>query len=379
MARQNAVEEVVEQLKSIWLHRKGNEAKAAVQDVINAKYKEGERPLITHTDKKEDCWTFTVLLPPGVGFLEFQKLTVLFQDSTGGSVHIEKHGKKITMEVMTEELKTFYPYALFDVSKYAKMDLPIVVGVSAKGLIVRDLTEYPHLLIAGETRYGKSNELHVINNTFLLHRPDTHLIIIDPKSTEFDYLGEMALVIDEMNKVKGLFEELNEVMDKRKKMLKALTPACAKIQKYHERGYKMPYIVLVIDEWADLPEDSMEALWRLLRMGAFVGIHVIAATQRPSSKVFEKFGDLKAMFLGRICYVVVDAINSRMVLDCDDAAFIDAIRGRAIYKCGLEKLVVQSLLLEPDEAMKLYNGRPTIIRREIVKVDKVPQKRLNAR
>ena len=234
------------------------------------------------------------------------------------------------------------------------MCLPFPVGKSAKGQIVRDLVEYPHILIAGETNYGKSNQLHVMANSILLYRPETHLVIIDPKSTEFDYLGEMALVIDEMERVKGLFEELNREMDKRKKVLKSAS--CAKIKKYHEKGHTMPYIVLMIDEWADLPEDAQDSLWRLLRMGRFVGVHVIAATQRPSSKVFEKFGDLKAMFLGRICFVVADVINSRMILDSDEAAHLPAIKGRAIYKCGLEKLEVQTLLLEPDEAIKLYQG-----------------------
>lgn len=376
MAKQNQIEEIRDSLKSIWLHRKGNETRAAVQDVIDVKYKEGARPLIIASDKKDTTWNFTISLPPGVGFLEFQKLSILFQDATGGSVHIEKRGKSVTMEVMTEELGKSYPYSLFDHNEYKKMCLPIPIGMSAKGLIVRDLVDYPHLLTAGETNYGKSNQLHVIANSILLYRPETHLLIIDPKSTEFDYLNGMALVIDEMNKVKHLFEELNKEMDKRKKILKGAN--CAKINKYHEKGYGMPYIVLIIDEWADLPEDAQDSLWRLLRMGRFVGIHVIAATQRPSSKVFEKFGDLKAMFLGRLCFVVADVVNSRMILDSDEAAHLPAVKGRAIYKCGLEKLEVQTLLLDPDEAIKPYSDMPIIMRKELIKLEQSP-KMLKAR
>ena len=377
MKQQNAIEEVRDQLKSLWLHRKGNDAHAAVQDCINALYSKDElKPLIIHKSKKGEVWTFTIYLPPGTGFTDFQKKTNLFSDATGGSVHIEKHGKAITMEVITEELKKKYPYSLFDHTKYSKMELPIPIGISAKGLIVRDLVEYPHLLTAGETNYGKSNQLHVIANSILLYRPDTNLIIIDPKSTEFDYLNEMALVVDEMSQVKGLFESLNKEMDKRKKILKSAS--CAKIKKYHKKGHQMPYIVLIIDEWADLPEDAQDSLWRLLRMGRFVGVHVIAATQRPSSKVFEKFGDLKAMFLGRICFVVADIINSRMILDSDEAAHLPAIKGRAIYKCGLDKLEVQTLLLEPDEAIKLYNNRPMIARSELIKIEQ-PRKMLSPR
>lgn len=376
MAKQNQIEEIRDSLKSIWLHRKGNEVRAAVQDVIDAKYKEGARPLITSANKKEETWTFTVHLPPGTGFLEFQKLSILFQDATGGSVHIGKRGTVVTMEVMPEELKKSYPYSLFDHAKCEKMCLPIPIGMSAKGLIVRDLVDYPHLLVAGETNYGKSNQLHVIANSILLYREEAHLIIVDPKSTEFEYLNQMALVIDEMNRVKALFESLNKEMDKRKKILKSAS--CAKIKKYHEKGFSMPYIVLIIDEWADLPEDAQDSLWRLLRMGRFVGVHVIAATQRPSSKVFEKFGDLKAMFLGRLCFVVADVVNSRMILDSDEAAHLPAIKGRAIYKCGLEKLEVQTLLLEPDEAIKLYNDKPIIIRSELIKIEQ-PQKMLPPR
>jgi len=375
--KQNAIEEVRDQLKSLWLHRKGNDAHAAVQDCIDALYSKDElKPLIIKKSKDGEVWAFNIFLPPGTGFTDFQKKTQLFADSTGGSVHIEKHGKLVTMEVMTEELKNKYPYSLYDHTKYSKMELPLPLGVSAKGLIVRDLVDYPHLLTAGETNYGKSNQLHVIANSILLYRQDTHLIIIDPKSTEFDYLGEMALVVDEMSQVKGLFESLNKEMDKRKKILKSVS--CAKIKKYHEKGHAMPYIVLIIDEWADLPEDAQDSLWRLLRMGRFVGVHVIAATQRPSSKVFEKFGDLKAMFLGRLCFVVADTINSRIILDSDEAAYLPALKGRAIYKCGLEKLEVQTLLLEPDEAIKLYNNRTIITRSELIKIEQ-PRKMLSPR
>jgi len=141
MKQQNAIEEVRDQLKSLWLHRRGNEARAAVQDVIDVKYKEGTRPLIVSSAKKDETWTFIISLPPGTGFMEFQKLSILFQDATGGSVHIEKRGKVIIMEVMTEELKKKYPYSLYDHTKYSKMELPLPLGVSAKGLIVRDLVE----------------------------------------------------------------------------------------------------------------------------------------------------------------------------------------------------------------------------------------------
>ncbi|BAE83953.1 FtsK/SpoIIIE domain-containing protein [Desulfitobacterium hafniense] len=355
MENQNPIEEIREGLKYLWIHRNGNEVHAAVADTIEAKYLK-LKPLIVKKIKLADnAFRFLINLPAGLGYAEFKKLEPLFADATGGSVDISKHGKTITMDVMTEELKASYPYSLFDAGQYGGMYLPFPVGMSAKGLIVRDLTEYPHFFLGGETNYGKSNGLHVIANSILLHRPETFVAIVDPKSTEFSYLDGRALVVDEMNKVGVLLMKLNQVMDERKKILKAAH--CVKIQKYLEKSYEMPFIVLIIDEWADLPDDVQEHLWRLLRMGRFVGIHIVAATQRPSSKTFEKFGDMKAMFYGRMSFVVADELNSRMILDNDRAAHLPAIKGRAIYKCGLECLEVQMLYLDPEEAEKMLNSQ----------------------
>lgn len=371
----NPIEEIRENLKSIWLHRKGNETHAAINDVIDVKYRD-LKPLITKKIKiAENAWRFLITLPPGIGYSDFKKLEPLFVDATVGSVEITKHGKTVIMEVLGEELKTNYPYSLFDWNKYSDMYLPLPIGMSAKGLIVRDLTDYPHFFTGGETNFGKSNTLHVFANSILLSRPDTFMAIIDPKSTEFPYLNGRALVVDDMNLVEVLLKKLNDEMDKRKKLLKAAN--CVKIQKYLKKGYEMGFVVIIVDEWADLPEDVQDPLWRLLRMGRFVGIHVIAATQRPSSKIFEKFGDMKAMFYGRLSFVVADTLNSRMILDCDDAAYLPAIKGRAIYKCGLEKLEVQTLYLDPEDAIKLHEGISYKVVRPI-EIDK-PQKRLPPR
>jgi len=353
--QQNIVEEVRDQLKYLFLHRKGNDAHAAVQDVIDALYGKDEmKPLIKQKTKEGDAWKFLLILPPGTGFAEFKKKTPLFADAAGGSVIIEKRGKIVSMEVMAGELKKQYPFSLYDHTKYKDMYLPLPLGMSAKGLIVRDLIDYPHFFTGGETNFGKSNELHVFANSILLYRPDTFMIIVDPKSTEFAYLDGRALVVDEMGDVGQLLDKLNVELDKRKKVLKSA--GCVKIQKYLEKGYDMGFIVLIIDEWADLPGDVQDGLWRLLRMGRFVGIHIIAATQRPSSKIFEKFGDMKAMFYGRLSFVVADVINSRMIIDSDEAAYLPAIKGRAIYKCGLEMMEMQTLFLDPDEAITLYKG-----------------------
>lgn len=350
---------LADRLRYLWIRRKGP-IYAAVSDVIDDQYSKEPRPLIVKEIKiGEKAFKYLIHLPPGKGYDEFKKKERLFADATGGAVHIEKHGTTITIEVLTEELLKSYSFDLFDPHKYQDMYLPFPIGVSAKGLIVRDLAEYPHFFAGGETNYGKSNFLHVVANSILLYRPETFLMIVDPKSTEFAYLEDHALVIDEMTNIREAFKKLNEIMDQRKKILKKA--GCVKVQKYLQHGGEMPFIVVIIDEVAELQDKAaIDYLWRLLRMGRFTGIHIIAATQRPSSKVFENFGDIKAMFLGRLAFICADDINSRMILDNDLAAHLDAIKGRAIYKCGLETLELQTLVLDPEDAarrLKEISGR----------------------
>lgn len=348
---------MAERLRYIYIRRKGP-VYAAISDVIDDQYPKEPRPLIVKQiplNKEKTAYRFLIHLPPGKGFDEFKKKERLFADATGGTILIEMRGTTVIMEVLTEKLKTEYPFSLFDFSKYGDMYLPIPIGMSAKGLLVRDLAEYPHFFPGGETNFGKSNFLHTLAASILLSRPDSYLIIVDPKSTEFAYLENYALVVDEMEKVRTLFQQLNDEMDKRKKILKKAK--CVKVQKYLKKGGEMPFIVVIIDELAELQDkEAIDLLWRLLRMGRFTGIHIVAATQRPSSKVFDNFGDIKAMFLGRLAFICADSINSHIILDNDRAAHLEAIKGRAIYKCGLEMLEVQTLFLDPEVAEKLLEN-----------------------
>ena len=126
----------------MWVHRKGwkvmgkevirdNTIHAMVHDTINALWKEGRRPMIQKVIRSKDKlkYTFLINLPPGNTYSEFKSKEEHFQDATGGAVHIEKRGKRITMEVLTMELKTNYPYE-FNPDNYPDMYLPIPIGLS---------------------------------------------------------------------------------------------------------------------------------------------------------------------------------------------------------------------------------------------------------
>jgi len=321
----NDLGEAIKTIIHIWQHRKGNEIPAAVADTIKVLWPNEPIPKVTNKYKKDYGYLFVILLPPGLSYRQFKEREQYFADSTHGAVLIEKQGKFVNLKVMTDELKNRYPY-VWDWSKYDKMDLPVPFGYSAAGFIVKDLSDAPNLIVAGHPGAGKSNFLHVLAVSLLLSR-DIFLIIIDLKKLEFSYMQDRALLIDDLNNARSLLKAINKELDKRLDILKQ-----AGVVKIQDFKGDMKFIVLVIDELAEMQDkECQELLNRILRLGRAPGICVVCATQRPSSTLFQKFGDSKAMFAATICFHVRDATNSRMLLDNDAAALIPNIPGRAIF------------------------------------------------
>lgn len=347
-AEENALKDALGLIKSTWLHRKGNEIPAAVIDTIEALYGTKElKPIIVKKTKQENGWFFVLHLPPGASYHDFKKRENFFQDSAGGAVHISKRGKAVYMEVMTNELGTIYPFKDWDPKKYEDMYLPLPVGVSPRGEITVDLIELPHVFICGETNYGKSNMIHVFILSLLLNR-DAYIIVLDFKMAEFAYLEDHVLLIDDIPRARVALMLLNKILDRRLKQMKQTR--VRKVQSYLKKGLGMQLITLVVDELAEMQDPECQAgIERLARLGRSAGINIIAATQRPSSTLYNKFGDIKAMFPCRICFLVADQVNSNMILDSDRAALLPAIKGRAIYKWGIDMLEVQAYFVDPDE------------------------------
>ena len=236
--------------------------------------------------------------------------------------------------------------------EYKKLSLPVPIGVSHSGPNVFDLTESPHLLIAGVPGFGKSNFLHVLIHSLL---PVAQVAIVDLKRLEFAYLQGHAALARTEEEALALVQALNREMERRIGILEAA--GVVKIQDY--KGSDMPYIVAVIDELAEIRDENIMALIdRITRVARAVGISVVAATQRPSTKVLP--GDTRAMFQARICFQVADELNSRMVLgeSCPLAAALPGIKGRAIWKFGIEEKEVQTMFLPLKQAKALLNKNP---------------------
>lgn len=348
----NALEELRDDLRYLLIHRKGHEAYAAVSDTIDALYdRKNLKPLIIKKIKiTEQAWKFLINLPPGLGYSEFKKRESLFADALGGTVQIEKRGKVVTMQVSTAEIKSSYPYS-FDPNSHEGY-LPVHFGYSAIGEIVRDLSAMPNLIVAGHPGAGKSNFLHGLILGLLINRRTlAKVAIFDFKRLEYTYLREHTLLITEMELARQAFQAINRELTKRLDTLEQA--GTVKIQDYLDQGREMPFLVLVIDELAEMQDEECQiALNRILRLGRAAGICVVCATQRPSSTMFKAFGDSKAMFAGTMCFHVRDAVNSQMVLDNDRASLIPAIPGRGVYQWD-DELEVQTMFLPTKQARKL--------------------------
>ncbi|MCS6845832.1 MAG: DNA translocase FtsK 4TM domain-containing protein, partial [Caldilineales bacterium] len=224
-----------------------------------------------------------------------------------------------------------------DAFRQLKSPLRIALGQDTAGQpVVADLARMPHLLIAGATGSGKSVCVNAIIATLLLtHTPDTlRFLMVDPKMVELTLYNGIphlyAPVVVELDRVVPLLSWATGEMDRRYKLF--AQAGARNLEAYNEKLAKkgepiLPYIVVVIDELADLmmaaPDDVERYVCRLAQMSRATGIHLIIATQRPSVDVVT--GLIKANFPARIAFAVTSQVDSRVILDAPGA---EALLGR---------------------------------------------------
>ncbi|MBI5872888.1 MAG: DNA translocase FtsK [Candidatus Omnitrophica bacterium] len=216
--------------------------------------------------------------------------------------------------------------------KNATSKLTLALGKDTAGKpIVADLGEMPHLLIAGTTGSGKTVCVNGIILSMLFNAApnDVKFLMVDPKMVELaPYNGLPHLlcpVVTDSKKVATALAWVTNEMDERYQLL--AKEGCRNIEAYNQKKQKLPYIIVVIDELADLmmmARDQIEsAIARLAQLSRAVGIHLVLATQRPSVDVIT--GVIKANFPARISFKVASKVDSRTVLDMNGA---DKLLGR---------------------------------------------------
>lgn len=255
------------------------------------------------------------------------------------------------------------------------MELPVALGKTiTNDVYMVDLAKIPHLLVAGATGQGKSVGLNAIITSLLYkkHPNDLKIVLVDPKKVEFSIYSPIAKpfmaaveenedepIITDVQKVVKTLKGLCVLMDNRYDMLKAA--GARNIKEYNkkflnhqlspEEGHEfMPYIVVIIDEFGDLiltaGKEIEMPITRIAQLARAVGIHMIIATQRPTTSIIT--GNIKANFPGRIAFRVGAMMDSRIILDRPGAQQLVG-RGDMLYLNGGEPTRVQCAFVDTPE------------------------------
>ncbi|KAA6435579.1 DNA translocase FtsK 4TM domain-containing protein [Rufibacter glacialis] len=288
-----------------------------------------------------------------------------------GTIGIEVPNKKKEMVSIKSILST---------EKFMKseMELPIAFGKTITNeVFITDLAKMPHLLMAGATGQGKSVGLNAILTSLLYKRHPSQLkfVLVDPKKVELSLFNKIErhflaklpdtdeAIITDTKKVVHTLNSLCMEMDQRYDLLK--DAGCRNLKEYNlkfverrlnpKKGHKfMPYIVLVIDELADLMmtagKEVETPIARLAQLARAIGIHLVVATQRPSVNVIT--GIIKANFPARISFKVTSKIDSRTILDTGGADQLIG-QGDMLFSLGSDLIRVQCAFVDTPEVDRI--------------------------
>ncbi len=271
--------------------------------------------------------------------------------------------------------------------KNSKAELPIALGKTIIGdIYITDLATMPHLLVAGATGSGKSVGINmlIVSLLYAKHPSDVKFVIVDPKKIELSFYGKLnkhflaispdldeeiiTMPSNALLALKAVEFEMEKRYDKLAKAgvrnlidynKKVANPKTRPTDTEKLKHYKLPYIVVVIDELADLMMTSgkevEEPIARIAQLARAVGIHLVVATQRPSVNVIT--GVIKANFPARIAYQVATKIDSRTILDMNGAEQLLGRGDMLFLPGGMPKPVrIQNAFISTEEVEKITNA-----------------------
>ena len=313
--------------------------------------------------------------------VKIQKITALSDDIAlamkSSSVRIVAPipGKgTVGVEVPNEKKHFVYLREIVEEKAFvnAPSKLTLAIGKNVKGeAVVADLKQMPHLLIAGTTGSGKTVCVNALISSILFKaKPnEVKFILVDPKMVELSFFSNIphlcAPLIFEAKKAVFALNWAVEEMERRYKLLAA--EGARNIEIYNKKSFRLPYIVIIIDELADLmsiAKESIEtAIQRLSQLARAVGMHFILATQRPSVDVIT--GVIKANLPARISFKVASKVDSRTVLDTVGAEKLLGKGDLLFLKPGASKLIrAQGCFIDDEDIRHLTDfikaqGGPT--------------------
>ena len=313
---------------------------------------DGSYPILKEKIKRDYSTVYKFTLPAGLCLSNFDENKEAIEQHLGRDIDIKYTYKEIFIEVYKDKMQTMYKYEPTNI----KGDVPIMIGYDRKGELVScDLADgEPHMGVYGETGSGKSTIIRsIITNLILMTNVILHLVDLK-NGAEFNLFRKSSKVASFCRNVKeaeDLLVKISIEVDRRYDLF--YSKDVKDIKEYNQKfkSKKMDYQVLIIDEFADLKpkSKSMNLIQEIARKSRACGIHLIIATQRPSSKVLD--GDIKQNISCVLGLKTNDDTSSQVVID---AVGLEKLRGKGhgIFKRG-SKVEIQAPYLDPDRAREL--------------------------
>ncbi len=364
---------------SLYLRRRPTGFAAEATQALAAHLPNGGRPpRVVSARQDGDIWEVEWHLADRVGGSALLKKTRELEHQLGAALHLRFDRDRLRLRAGTAEIPDLVMYEDFYRHQEPSGELVVGIGESRWGPVWADLVKLPHVLIGGTTNFGKSVMVCQVLTRLALRYPPEYVkfALVDFKRVELNLFeglphvtpphGQAAslAVAKDVDSYLELLRVLSESLDERKLRFD-LAGGVKNIQAWNRRpelGGRLPYVVLVIDELAELSveeaadaeekrkrQEALALLSRMARLGRALGFHIIAATQRPAVDTVP--GPIKSQLLARCCFKVASGTESRVVLGEENSAGAElpAHAGRGIWQWA-EPVVFQGPLLTPEDA-----------------------------
>lgn len=353
-------------MNDLWQNRHGSDTVEAVLKVIEdlkITNRAGAPPKLFKQEQTEYGWFLMFAMPHGCAAEAVIEKLNHFEQQCKGTVRFDIDGPFLKMRIMTVSMPKEIEYA-FDGLAYPKMFMPFPVGMLETGhkLLVLDLADFPHMLVAGTPGSGKSAFLRQLTYS-LIPQPRVFVCVIDLKRLDFNHLKRHCWVASEIHEAEQMLRMFEAEHERRTHIL--AKHDCTRLHEYYLDHGKtdIPWMVLIIDELRELEQSkkAQKSLTRLSSLSRADGISIIAAVQRPTATVWSNnksfsFTDFRANLLARICFRTADDSESRLVLNNPAASRLNN-PGKAVWQFEGQEMV-QTMFLDVKKAIQWLGTIP---------------------
>jgi S-DNA-T family DNA segregation ATPase FtsK/SpoIIIE len=340
----------------VWMHKQfKGKGITEVIDSVHLQNREGVKPYLIKEHPTDTGVDYVFALPPGIIKADFERHRAHFETYTNSIVEIESKGRKLIVSTHKTIYKEELPYT-FEPSQYSKLFAPCPIGKTPDGkTITVDLAGLPHMMVGGQTGYGKTSFLLGVMVALLLC--GVGVSVIDRKGVDFPRFRPWINLALEDDETEELLQKHIIEMKRRMKLIAAA--GCQNYAEYRELHDDLPYLVLFVDELTQIKNKKcFESLGDLSVLSRVSGISLVLATQRPSAKLWDGFSDVRSQLAGALCFYVRDSTDSQIVLGSGNTrgAELPKKPGRAIWNNDNDTMV-QVMYLSAKKAHSILSDK----------------------